>query len=130
MRIIAVPILSLLIYFSAAAQTSPNAQASQKVPQNFQIPPGWILIMPSTTEGTSGPQQKGFQLPKDWAAQRPAGVPVGKDWPYMLPLANAAASANQDLIKLQTEAITYLSQRIDKLDARVKELEAQGGSKK
>ena len=129
-----------LTTLSAAAQTSSKPQAGQKSLENLQVPPGWILVMPANPDGTSGPPQKAFQLPKDWAAQRPAGAPVGKDWPYMVPLGaptGVAAprfaidfEASQDLIKKQTDAITFLSQRIDKLDARIKELEAQVRNKK
>lgn len=104
-------------YALLCAFTVVNAQTVPRpVPpasgQNFQIPPGWVLVQPNSSP------------PKD-----------GKDAPYMIPYGaigsggltggGGANPLEAILVRAQTDSIKALAKRIEELDARVKELENQ-----
>jgi hypothetical protein len=99
------------------------------------LPPGTIVILPAT-DATGG--RHAFQLPKDWQQQRPSGVPLGQGWPNIIYTQGGKGNIyippppdkDDGLVAKQTAAITFLSDRIDKLESRIKELEQKAGQKK
>lgn len=120
---------------SASAQPAPKPTPGTKALEGLSLPPGTILVLPATDAAGN---KRPFQVPKEWVEQRPAGAPIGKDWPiitytqapkgglYITP----PSDKNDDLIAKQTAAITFLSDRIDKLESRIKEIEQKAGPKK
>jgi hypothetical protein len=114
---------------SALAQSTSKPAATTKQLDGAVPPSGWILVLPATDSTSAGKQ---FQLPKDWmAAKQPNGVPL-KGWPVVASVPKGAAHPldeylkDQELMAKQSAAIDYLSDRIDKLEARLKQLEGRG----
>jgi hypothetical protein len=122
--------------FAAFAQSAAKSAEGQRLPEGVVLPPGAIVVIPGAEPG--GGQARSFQLPKDWAAQRPQGVPPGKEWPNIVYAEVPKGSTSwfeqykkdQNLIATQTAAITFLSDRLDKLESRIKELESKTGGQK
>lgn len=133
-------IFALLVGNAAMAQAPVTAQPDAKSVESVKLPSGWILVIPAEKAGTTGYQNWALDLPKDsgvTAAQRPAGVPIVTDDSYLFapgPRAGTqrpvAGQTVEDLIAKQTAAISYLAERIDKLEARLKEFEARDGAQK
>ncbi len=133
-------IFALLVGNAAMAQAPVTAQPDAKSVESVKLPSGWILVIPAEKAGTTGYQNWVFDAPKDtevWAAQRPAGVPVVTDGSYLFAPGPStgtqrpvAGQTVEDLIAKQTAAISYLAERIDKLEARLKEFEARDGAQK